>query len=356
MTQVVSSFHEPSLTRLASPPAGFASSLKLSSRTQSRPPPMLLVEGKDGPILTSPSDQNFTVSPGSQLLCPGRNKSPHHTPVSPALIKGDLHFNNLPTLGARAIAEWGPSPTGTHFSSQDLHSPHRNNHSRCDHLEPFHEDRDVADKPSSAPSSAFLRPNFHSQCQASVTSPPATPFTPLTPGPYSSPQHREAARDQRRPSLKNRKVRHRPAPLELSHQPTELAHEQSKDSSGIRKLHSVRFADGSPMRGSTWHLNQYPERLASPPISAANLTLADLVELESIKQSLGTWCGEMMGSFIRSSSLSEPQDMFYPSSDAYSQSADTMRSPTLSDVDWKARWPTSPAFSDCDSEIFEGMH
>ncbi|EGG05697.1 uncharacterized protein MELLADRAFT_107400 [Melampsora larici-populina 98AG31] len=317
---------------------------------------MLLVEGKDEQILTSPSDRNFSSSPGSRLLRPGRNKSPNHTPVSPALIKGDLHFNVLPPLSARAIAEWGPSPTGTHFSSQDLASPHQNNRSKSDHLEPSHEDSTVADMPSSAPSSAFLRPSFHSQCQTSVTSPPATPFTPLTPGPYSSPQHREATRDQRRPSLKHRKVRHRPTPLQLSPQPLEIGHKQSQDFSGIKKLHSVRFADGSPMRGSTWHLNQYPERLASPPISAANLTLADLVELESIKQSLGTWCGEMMGSFIRSSSLSDSQDQIDTSSDAYSQSADIMRSPTLSDADWKARWPISPAFSDCDSEIFEGMH
>ncbi|KAH9814776.1 hypothetical protein DFH28DRAFT_894204 [Melampsora americana] len=317
---------------------------------------MLLVEGKDGQILTSPSDQHFTVSPGSRLLCPGRNKSPIHTPVSPALIKGDLHFNNLPPPLSGAIAEWGPSPTGTHFSSQDLSSPYQNDRSKCDHLEPSHEDSNIADMPLSATSSALLRPNIHSQCQTSSASPPATPFTPLTPGPYSLPQHRESNRDQRRPSLKSRKVRHRPTPLQLSPRPTEPAHMDFKDSSSIKKLYNVRFADGSPMRGSTWHLNQYPERLASPPISAANLTLADLVELESIKQSLGTWCGEMMGSFIRSSSLPQTQNITKISSDAYSQSADNIQSPTLSDADWKTRWPISPAFSDCDSEIFEGMH
>ncbi|KAH9816607.1 hypothetical protein DFH28DRAFT_1160011 [Melampsora americana] len=56
------------------------------------------------------------------------------------------------------------------------------------------------------------------------------------------------------------------------------------------------------------------------------------------------------------SSLPQTQNITEISSDAYSHSADNIQSLTLSDADWKTRWPILPAFSDCDSEIFEGMH
>ncbi|KAI8461394.1 hypothetical protein BY996DRAFT_6408643 [Phakopsora pachyrhizi] len=133
-------------------------------------------------------------------------------------------------------------------------------------------------------------------------SPPASPFTPLTPGPHSKPSHRQAIDFKKPPSLKLTSSRQRRPPslrLAQTDSYSESLIEEQLESLSLSR--NVRFADGSPMKASTWHLTQYPSRLASPPISAANLSLADLIELESIKQSLGTWCGEIMGSPMRSS-------------------------------------------------------
>ncbi|KAG0143463.1 hypothetical protein CROQUDRAFT_182685 [Cronartium quercuum f. sp. fusiforme G11] len=293
---------EPITTRFTSHPSGFAASLKSSSRAHYRPPPILLVEGEATSLSGSLNRFKVTASPNPCSTWTTRSKSPVEPIDSPAFMKGDLNFNTFRSRAALAIAEWGPSPTGTQFCLSAPPSPYRSNRPSPENTESSHLlGGPTADRTSSSPSNASLHPGFirHSQSYTSFSSPPSTPFSPLTPGPYNVPQHRVASQNQPRPTLKARKIRPRPCPLQPSPQTPAQICDPVNETNGLRKHLGVRFADGSPQIGSTWHLTQYPERLASPPISAANLSLADLVELESIKQSLGTWCGEMMGSPMR---------------------------------------------------------
>ncbi|OAV95417.1 hypothetical protein PTTG_05464 [Puccinia triticina 1-1 BBBD Race 1] len=330
-------------------------SLSSRPRSYSRPPPIAVHP------CTSPRDM-----PPFQPSNPPSNKTLGHSGLpktliepldSPAFLKGDLNFSTFRERAALAIAEWGPSPTGSHFPASDLRAltPRRNQFNLGTSLAPS------TNHGLKAPS-----PGHHSPGQCHLPSPPPTP---LTPGPYSRPQHREQSSATRRSSLKFGK-RPRPCPLQLKQ--TKLP-EKSENSyhDDMENFRNVRFADGSPLRGSTWHITQYPARLASPPISAANLSLADLVELEAIKQSLGTWCGEMMGSPMRGSfsqsstcSLSESdgQKSWAPIHTPLPISESPTSSPIscpeeLDDLWGEVGWPHSPDYdSDCDSEIFEGMH
>lgn len=324
---------------------------KTRPRAYSRPPPI---------VVLSPKHLNAALlfkSPSPKIPTSGsRPKSPVEPLDSPAFLKGDLNFSTFRERAARAIAEWGPSPTGAHFPANDarLLTPRRNQ------AGPSHSNQ-IASQGLRVPSNA----GHQSAVASHFSSPPLTPVTPLTPGPCSRPQHREKSPVNRRPSLK-RSTRPRPSPLQLNKD----SHQDYRGE--IENMRNVRFAEGSPLRGSTWHITQYPARLASPPISAANLSLADLIELEAIKQSLGTWCGEMMGSPMRgsfsqsstsSASESDGSKSWAPSHTPWTNSESFTSSPTSrpEDIDediWGAvQWPDSPAYdSDCDSEIFEGMH
>ncbi|KAA1097621.1 hypothetical protein PGT21_013877 [Puccinia graminis f. sp. tritici] len=332
-----------------------SSSQSSRPRSYSRPPPIVVhscqSQKQSEPVMPSKSPSHKTLGhcgPSKVLVEPLD---------SPAFLKGDLNFTTFRERAALAIAEWGPSPTSSQFPASEVRAitPRRNQFSLGSSLAP------ITHHGIKVPS-----PSKHSAGHSHLPSPPPTP---LTPGPYSRPQHREQSSTIRRSSLKFSK-RPRPCPLQLKQSkmpenPEKTYHDE------MENFRNVRFADGSPLRGSTWHITQYPARLASPPISAANLSLADLVELEAIKQSLGTWCGEMMGSPMRGSfsqssacSLSESEGQKswatpntpFPSSESLTSSP--ISCPEEFDDIWgDVGWPQSPAYdSDCDSEIFEGMH
>lgn len=324
------------------------------ARSYSRPPPITVDS------CSSPRDLRPTMSSRSPSHRAPSNSRPTQILIepldSPAFLKGDLNFATYRERAALAIAEWGPSPTSSQFpmAAGDLRTPRRTQfkHSVTSVA--------AAQQGLKVPSSAHP--------PAGTAHLPSPPPTPLTPGPHSRPQHREQNPITRRSSLKLK--RPRPSPLQLK-QPKLSGKSEHMCHDEMKNFRNVRFADGSPLRGSTWHITQYPARLASPPISAANLSLADLVELESIKQSLGTWCGEMMGSPMRCSfsqssacSLSEsdgnkswaPPRTPIPNSDSYYSSPVSL-SEDYKDIWGEVKWPDSPGDdSDCDSEIFEGMH
>jgi len=321
-------------------------------RSHSRPPPIT--------VHSCPSSTMISVAPAKSPSILGthlpsrKTKAPIEPLDSPAFLKGDLNFSTFRERAALAIAEWGPSPTVSHFPASDSRplTPRRINQSNT--LAP------PANHGLKVPS-----PSRHSTATCHLPSPP---LTPLTPGPYSRPLHREQSSAMRRSSLKFK--RPRPSPLQLK-QPKSPGKTENFCPDEMQNFRNVRFADGSPLRGSTWHITQYPARLASPPISAANLSLADLVELEAIKQSLGTWCGEMMGSPMRGSfsqssmcSLSESEGQkSWASPHTPLANPEHMYSSPIScaeelDSLWpEVKWPDSlEEDSDCDSEIFEGMH
>ncbi|KAH9472051.1 hypothetical protein Pst134EA_002679 [Puccinia striiformis f. sp. tritici] len=344
----------------ASPSLGNGKPASQSSRPRSysRPSPIAvgpcLSPRESMPIVSSKSPSNKMQA--HSIL--GPSKTLIEPLDSPAFLKGDLNFTTFRERAALAIAEWGPSPTVSHFPASEVRALTPRRHQ-------FNHGATLA--PSTNHGLKVPSPAHHTAGHSYLPSPPPTP---LTPGPYSRPQHREESSVTRRSSLKFGK-RPRPCPLQLiqsrSPETSENAYHDQMDN-----FRNVRFADGSPLRGSTWHLTQYPARLASPPISAANLSLADLVELEAIKQSLGTWCGEMMGSPMRgsftkssmcSSSESEghkswaPVHTPGPISNASLTSSPISCPEELDDLWGEVNWPDSPAYdSDCDSEIFEGMH
>lgn len=338
-----------SLSSLSDPPLHSS-----RPRSYSRPLPIVVHS-----CLSPPNVKSHAVC-AAPLSSQIKNVSLHsQTPVepitSPAFLKGDLNFATFRERAARAIAEWGPSPTVSHFSASNVHvlTPRPN--------------QSIVGTCSAPLATHGLK--VPSTTQSPFSSPPVTP---LTPAPHSQPQHREQNSAVRRSSLKLSK-RPRPSPLQLKgfllNDPPENDHQCE-----LEFIRNVRFADGSPLRGSTWHITQYPARLASPPISAANLSLADLIELQAIKQSLGTWCGEMMGSPMRGSFSQSPSST-YSISDSGTQKSGShtsksflslqsyVNSPiscSLEDEEnpWgEAKWPDYLSYdSDCDSEIFEGMH
>ncbi|KNZ54852.1 hypothetical protein VP01_2833g3 [Puccinia sorghi] len=344
-------------------------SISSRPRSHSRPPPIT--------VHSCPPSTMISVTPAKSPSILGthppsrQTKAPIQPLDSPAFLKGDLNFSTFRERAALAIAEWGPSPTVSHFPASDplpLTSRRINQSNVGVTL--------------ALPANHGLKVSSLSPHSTATSHLPSPPLTPLTPGPCSQPLHREQSAATRQSSLKFN--RPRPSPLQLK-QPKSPGQTENVCPDEMQNYRNVRFADGSPLRGSTWHITQYPARLASPPISAANLTLADLVELEAIKQSLGTWCGafslpffparifagEMMGSPMRGSfsqsstcSLSESEGQkSWASPHTPLPNPEHMYSSPISwpekfDSLWpEVKWPYSlDEDSDCDSEIYEGMH
>ncbi|MBW0561357.1 hypothetical protein O181_101072 [Austropuccinia psidii MF-1] len=327
------------------------------TRPYSRPPPILLVSSTH----SIPFKSSSLISPPKSKICSSSSKSSTENLEISLLVNPVIKPTSSSDIKISKVQEWSPSSAPTHLVLSDMpsHTPRQNN---------FSLDFPQISRNSSLNVSHALR---RSASYSLLQSPPSTPFTPLTPVPHSLPQHREKKATSCRPSIKLR-TRPKPSPLQLQKSlPT--THVENEYCHKLDSVRTVRFADGSPLRGSTWHITQYPSRLASPPISADNLSLADLVELETIKQSLGTWCGEIMGSPMRSAfgqpstnsldSKSDERKSWTQSQFNFLSNKNLSVSP-ISEVDedhqdfWgKSKWPDSPVYdSDCNSEIFEGMH
>ncbi|MBW0532590.1 hypothetical protein O181_072305 [Austropuccinia psidii MF-1] len=130
--------------------------------------------------------------------------------------------------------------------------------------------------------------------EPAILSPPATPLTPLTPVFDSVPRHREKDANSCRSSLKKSKDLSRSPPTESQSPLTPEVTQDDDDCTRLTCNKRVHFAPGSPLRGSTWSLNQYPSRsITANPME--NLSLTEWLELVTRRRSIRNRRAEMMG-------------------------------------------------------------